>query len=158
MRTGPAKMLSGAIQRRNDERREETVDAREIIVSDAASSDFWDSFTCAGSLVVDCVCGRTHFSTRPDAGTWEDGELEKLLQSAIDKPDRYIPTDDDSVSVGVMDGCPICYGCPCKTAAKYERFILSNESAILDYFRRVAKRKRIEVERSEAALSAALPK
>lgn len=123
-------------------------------MSDAASSEFWDAFTSAGSLVVECVCGRTHFSTNPEAGTWEDGEREGLIQAAIDKPMRYISTDDDSVAVSFIDGVPVCYGCPCKTAAKYEHFIATNESAILDYYRRIAKRKRIEMERSEAALNA----
>jgi len=122
-------------------------------MSDKASEMFWDSFTIAGSICIECACGRTHFSRQEDAGTWEEGELEGLLQKEQEKPDRYIGTDDDSVATASIQGVPICYGCPCGTAAKYERFIIDNESEIIEYLKAKSEAKRKEADATASHLA-----
>lgn len=104
-----------------------------------ASEMFWDAFIDGGSIVIQCSCGRTHFSNREDAGDWEDGELEELLKNQSLFPDKYISTSDDAVATAYINGNILCYNCPCGMDAKYERFILDNESEIIKYYKMKAK-------------------
>ena len=122
-------------------------------MSDKASELFWDVFTNSGHICIDCGCGRVHFSRQPSAGSWEEGELEDLLKKEEENPDRYIGTNDDSVSVAPIQGVPLCYGCPCGQAARYEKFILQHEDEIIDYYKRKSTMASEEAQRLAGNLS-----
>lgn len=113
---------------------------------------FWNVFETGGSICIDCVCGRTHFSTSPAAGTWELGELDKLLANSVTEPDRFIRSAYDAVGVITVNGVPICYDCPCGSAAKYEDFLLRCEDSIVAYYRKRAEKKRAELQKADENL------
>lgn len=116
-----------------------------------ASEDFWDSFSCGGTLVATCACGRTHFCSNTTLD-WEDGELEELLQKSKSKPDMFIE-DVHNDSVGIMnpDGRQLVWGCPCHAAARIEQFLIYNRQDIQEYFLRVAREERSRALATEEA-------
>jgi len=98
-----------------------------------ASEDWWSSFCYAGSIVADCLCGRTNFIDSEDAGDWERGELEHLRELAKEKPDKYVADchGNDTVSISSIG---LIWNCPCGESAKHEQYLLDNRSSILSYY------------------------
>lgn len=120
-----------------------------------ASHEFWDSFIGSGSVTAECGCGRTHFITCLNSGfTWDEDDLAEYRKLEAENPGKYIPCPDDSVGSIRLNGLLIVYGCPCGMAAKYERVLLNEQSSILTFYKKVATKKRRELEETEAGLAA----
>lgn len=110
----------------------------------------------SGSIVITCeLCGRTHFSDE-DAGTFEEGEYEALVEKAKKNPDKYIGPSGDMVSWGTIDGKQAVIGCPCNGLARYEEFIWRNQYVIAEYLKRRAK-ERLEAAQQDVDLVAGIP-
>lgn len=57
-----------------------------------ASDMFWDSFEVkGGSIVVSCVCGRTHF-VDSDTADFEEKELEEYRALVKENPEKVYPS------------------------------------------------------------------
>jgi hypothetical protein len=102
--------------------------------TDEASHLFWDCFQWGGTAYAECVCDRVHFVTSEGSlYEWGDGELERLMQLAIDKPDKYIANNlDDSLALCDLGRGTIVWGCPCREAAKHENWINMFQTQILN--------------------------
>ncbi len=100
-----------------------------------ASEDWWSSFCFGGSIVADCVCGRTNFVDREDAGDWDEGELEKLREKHKENPDAYpIDHGNDRVSISSIG---LIWNCPCGESKRHEEYLIVNEDAILSYYKKL---------------------
>ena len=100
------------------------------------SEQFYDAIISAGSTVIDCeLCGKTHFTTT--SHSYEEGELEKLLEKAKAEPHIYIAhNDDDTIHWGYLNGKQVVYNCcdECnKDMYKYEKFIWNHRFLISKY-------------------------
>lgn len=124
--------------------------------TEEASSDFWSSFEFGGTLVATCRCGRTHFCSNT-ALDFEDGELDDLLKSASEKPEKFIE-DGKNDSVAVMDGPNglIVWGCHCHGAMPFEQFLIDYRYQILSYYTRRSKASHAQVQQEESELEAAM--
>lgn len=102
------------------------------------SDDFYEAFhDHSGGCYRECSCGRIHFCST--AGfDFEDGELERYLQKSEKDPDKYI--DHGDCSVGYIDvGELVVYGCPCGISKKYEDWIWSRRTSIIEYLQKRIK-------------------
>lgn len=126
-----------------------------------ASEEFWSSFCHSGSsMQQSCTCGRLHFCSSPTGHwSWEEGELESLLEKSAKNPDRYVDVGAyDAISWIDFGAGPVVYGCPCATAIKYETFVSNFRDEILEYYKKKLKlltdeQKRLEEQLKNASVS-----
>jgi len=113
---------------------------------------FWDSFCYAGTSVITCDCGRTHFATYDGEMGFEEGELKDLREKSNKEPDKYMETSDQS-SISWIDFCGknIIYNCPCKEDVKICDMIYSNRHPIMSFLGKVIAEKREVLETEVAA-------
>jgi predicted DCC family thiol-disulfide oxidoreductase YuxK len=78
--------------------------------------------------------------------------LENLLKLQKEHPDKYIGTEDDSVSVAMIQGNPVCYNCPCNIALKYENFLLQHQSEIIRFYKLKASKEWAIATKSQSEL------
>ena len=93
---------------------------------------------CTSGCVRTCVCGRLHFDISDNGWDWEEGELEKLKQSAYVEPDRFIKSEG-AVATMTIYGNEFVMNCPCGGAAEAEQFIRQNAPSIKRYLTAWAK-------------------
>ena len=91
---------------------------------------------CSG-VVRTCTCGRTVFDST-DFVSYDDGELDDLIDKSYADPDKYIAVDH-SVRTLVINGVEIVDGCKCDVALSYERFIRANAICLAEYLRGYSK-------------------
>ncbi len=96
------------------------------------------SFSYGGTICsVWCeACGRIYFVTSPGHGDYNEGELEGLLKSSKENPDKYIEVPDfDSVSTIIRpgDNKAVVIGCFCDPTKSLSKFIESNAEALTGY-------------------------
>lgn len=116
-----------------------------------ASVEFWDAFTFAGTPVATCNCGRTHFCSK--SGDIEEAELANLIASAAASPKAFHSNDtDDSLALMDIGGGILVWGCPCKSAARYEAFLLRHQDQILEFFSAISKKQIEQLELTAAKL------
>lgn len=84
-------------------------------------------------MVVTCTCGRTHFATYANEGSFDEGELEGLRHTASVDADKCVEHNDDSYVSYLHIGKGIVIGCACKADVKHEEFIWHNRDAIAAY-------------------------
>ena len=102
------------------------------------SEIFMDAFSDGGgSIVLTCVCGRTHFDIY-NTHDYDEGEFAELQKKQTKEPDKYI-SSDGSVSYYNVDGLNIVYGCPCATAVKYEKFIRDYRWQIVKFLKALSE-------------------
>lgn len=127
-------------------------------LSQRASEEFEDAIVHAGSGEISCeFCNRVHFVSNREGFDWDEGEHERLLANSKKYPEKYIPHDEDSVGWGYLDGKQYVAGCPCNSAARYERFILKHRNVIIDYLKSRAE-KNLRKARQESAQIESLSK
>ncbi|MFA4960823.1 MAG: hypothetical protein WC548_04125 [Candidatus Pacearchaeota archaeon] len=121
------------------------------------SEEFVRAFADAGSNYVVCeFCGRKHYAPNSDLD-WEDGELERLNRLNMKDPEACVAHEEESIFFGRIDGKQFVDGCPCNLIGQYERFIIDNRYAIVNYLQERAERiSRGSAEESQLARRAAL--
>ena len=103
-------------------------------MSSEFSQEFWDAFGMKhGGIVMDCGCGRTHFTSDPNAGDFEEGELEGLEEKARTEPKRYINNGCDLPTAIDLAGYNYCYGCPCQYGPKLEAIVWALRRELAEY-------------------------
>lgn len=123
----------------------------------SVSEEFWEAFPRSGHIVVTCgLCGRTHFSTSPNAGTWDDGELEGLIAKAAASPDRYIGHDcvDSVMAMSIGAGTPAVWDCPCGGLARYEAWVWAQRESIIAYLTARSAKDKARAAKNADALAA----
>ncbi len=104
-----------------------------------------------GSCVVQCRCGRTHFSSY--ALGYEEGELEDLQAKALAIPTLYLEeSESDSISAAWVDGHDNVYGCPCAWEKKYATFFWNNRHMITAFIKLKATQQLNEASKTLEAL------
>lgn len=84
--------------------------------------------------VTTCQCGRVHFVSCPGHGDYDDGELEELLESASENPDRYVESAEyDTINWCRFNGRDFVPDCPCGYGDKVAELLESQEAGILRY-------------------------
>lgn len=68
----------------------------EHINDDEIWDEFWQAGQCGGGIVHECKHDTVAFHDDPRAGTWEEGELEKLQAQAKTDPKKYMALDRDA--------------------------------------------------------------
>lgn len=72
-------------------------DENEQIPDEAIWDEFWSAGACGGGIVRHCEKhDLVFFNDDERAGTWEEGELEKLREQAQANPKKYIALDGDA--------------------------------------------------------------
>ena len=90
----------------------------------------------AGSLRIDCACGRHHFAADSiHSDSFEPGELESLMEKAQANSDQYVGHNQDSVGSYQVAGCIYVWGCPCAQLEKMEKFLVSQQEWILEFYK-----------------------
>lgn len=103
-------------------------------MTDDVSQEFYDAFQTGGTCRAACDgCGRVYFGS-DGHWDWEHGELEGLLKSSKDEPDKYIDIGD-TVRYLDLGGRIFVDECECGMARKYENFIWAHKESILRYLK-----------------------
>lgn len=91
----------------------------------------------AGTPRATCgFCQREHIASE---GYLEEGELAAFQLKAQLSPGRYKIHACNSVSIGQLNGVNWVEGCECNSAWKYENFIWSHRTMIIEYLKRRAQ-------------------
>jgi hypothetical protein len=86
-----------------------------------------------GSIVVQCLCGRTHYVSE---GDYEEGELEELRKKREENDERYIEHGDtDYVSTVYLNGGPNVFECPCHWEIKIARFFWAHREFATNFLK-----------------------
>jgi len=119
---------------------------QETQAKDAPPSEMFADAVCdGGTPVADCeLCGRTHYVS--SGYCMEQGELADLEWKHQQEPEKYIPSDCDSISIGHIDGRQVVYGCPCNKLSRYEKFIWRHRFLIAKYLKRRSEEMMAEAE------------
>ncbi len=114
------------------------------------SEEFITAICDSGSPVIDCgFCGKVHFATGSHHCLKED-ELADLRKKAEAEPTKYIEdSSNDSVRWGYLDGRQAVWNCCGETLARYERWLISHQQKIVDFYKAFASRLRAEASHSE---------
>jgi hypothetical protein len=120
----------------------------------SVSEQFWQVWPAGGQRSIDCACGRTHFSNSERAGTWDDGELERLREKAKADPESHIAHSDDSVSAADIGGIVYVWDCPCGYGERIERFLTENRAPIMRYIKACIESEAAQSSRDLALLAA----
>lgn len=90
--------------------------------------------TSAGHLVIDCNCGRVHYSDiNANEGCYNDGEFEQLEKDNKQHPNKYIyHPNESSISSVYLNGLAYVPDCPCEWEKKYANFIWDNKELIIN--------------------------
>lgn len=111
--------------------------------------------------VMDCSCGRVHFTSAHGHGDYEEGELESLQKKAREQPNKYIEeTMFDSIDSIFIDGKSIVVGCPCHEDIRYANWIDRHAIQLAKYLIEHHKAKARDAQRiadQSLALSDQLP-
>lgn len=95
------------------------------------------------------LCGREHFTSGPGCGSYEDGEMEKLQQLAMEQPNKYVEdTEYGSIDFGYFEGKQAVVHCPCCRLVPVEKFVWANRREILAYLRLRSDRERKDSQRN----------
>ena len=113
--------------------------------------EFERILTWGGTPQARCGCGRVHYTS--GGAFMEEGELAGLEAKRKEKPDRYIPTTDDSVSITDAFGVTYVWGCPCEWAEHMERKLWSARFDIITYYRERTQREIKEANENASALA-----
>jgi hypothetical protein len=113
--------------------------------------EFEKVLSWGGSPQATCSCGRVHYTSGGDF--MEPGELAGLEAQRKEKPDRYIPTGDDSVSITTFNGMPYVWECPCGALAKIEELFWTHRAQIIAYYQARTQRELKEATDNAAALA-----
>lgn len=106
-----------------------------------------------GTPVARCGCGRTHYVATGE-NMEPDGELQRLEAEHKARPKDFIPDhESSSISIGVFNGVPYVYDCPCGALDRLEAFFWDNRKALMRYFRDRAERELADAH-ATAALAA----
>lgn len=100
--------------------------------------EFERIFSWGGTPQAMCCCGRIHYASGGDF--MEEGELAALEAKRKEKPDRYIPTTDDSVGIADVFGVIYVWNCPCNWAGHMESSLWSRRRQIIAYYQARAHR------------------
>lgn len=120
-----------------------------IFDSTPPSDEFMDAVRYGSGIVRECeACGRICFEDDESAGSWEEGELERLRENAVKDPDKYLAMD--RVESGRMNGKEVVVNCPCNFLKKYEDFIWAYRHVIAKYIAVRAKQQAEEAYHDEA--------
>ena len=121
-------------------------------VMDLPSEDFQSVICCAATGIIKCeFCDRVHFAPYTDLDVDRD-EIRELIEKSKTDPRHYVLNPDDAIAWGHLDNRQFVYGCPCRAAARYERFILEHKEMIISYLRAIAKRMKAEHEKLQQDL------
>lgn len=103
------------------------------------SQEFRDAICDGGTPVADCdFCGRTYFAS--DDGYFDPGELDDLKAKQQVKPDNYIQVEDQSVSVGQIDGKTFVWQCDkCEVVKRIERWVINHRWTLCRFLKSRAK-------------------
>jgi hypothetical protein len=106
-----------------------------------ASNEFNEAYIGAGTYAaVTCDCGITYFVSPPEySDSYNEGEYERLLEQSEENPDKFKQTYG-CISYGHIDSRCIVLDCECKTADKYENFILNHKELISSFLNASLKR------------------
>jgi len=99
-------------------------------------SAFQEAFSTGGGSTCGtyCECGRCYFIAGSDHGDYEEGQLDDLLQSAQNDPDKFIPEDNySSIEMVEIGGERLVVQCKCAKAQKYIKFFESHLHEIAKY-------------------------
>lgn len=119
------------------------------------SDEFYSSFMTAGSVLIDCDCGRTHVAT-DGLPCLEEEEIESIKKLKEKYPDKVIEWDCDSISWTWIQGKQIVFDCPCKIDKIFMNVILEHRTQIMDFFKRVNKIKQKQLEAETELLQSAI--
>lgn len=117
--------------------------------------EFEKMLSWGGTPQAQCGCGRVHYTAGGDF--MDPGELAGLEAKRKEKPDRYIPTTDDSVSITDVFGVTYIWDCPCEWAERMERKLWANRRHIITYYRDRTQRELDEANASAKALDGLPP-
>lgn len=99
------------------------------------SEEFKLAVRHANSIRVECeLCGRVYF-TDYDSNSFEEGELEELMEQHEKEPDKYILWREDGISWGIIDGKQAVIDCQCHKLSKYENLFWDSKHIIASYFK-----------------------
>jgi len=115
------------------------------------TTEFEKLFSWGGTPQAQCGCGRVHYASGGDF--MEEGELAGLEAKHKEKPDRYIPTTDDSVGITDVFGVTHVWNCPCHWAEQMERHLWSRRREIIAYYQARTQRELKEANENAAALA-----
>ncbi len=91
----------------------------------------------SGGILRECDCGVVHYN-EDDAPYFDDGELEKLRKWTKENHLKYV-AHDHTIGTMLIDGREFVYDCGCRTAQKYENFIINHDRQLAEYLNQRAK-------------------
>lgn len=112
-----------------------------------ASDLFMDLVCNQGTPSATCqLCGRSHFAS--GSGSYNsDEEIQRWRESAEKEPDKWCEVSEDGLAFGHINGIQVVYDCPCHKLRKYEDFIWSHRSLIINYIRQRTANELAEAQR-----------
>lgn len=113
--------------------------------------EFEKLFSWGGTPQAQCGCGRVHYASGGDF--MEPGELAGLEEKRKQKPECYIPTTDDSVSITDVFGVTYVWQCPCGWAERMEHRLWALRKDVIAYFQARTARELKEANENAAALA-----
>lgn len=113
---------------------------------------FWEVFTTHGSLIVECVCGRTVFASGDPDADYNPGELESLRRHVECGALFIEDARNVMVSAATIYGQTIAFGCGCDCAQRYARLLVEDAPRIAEFLRKRYEQRRSAAERVLNAL------
>lgn len=120
-----------------------------------ASELFVEAFRAGiGTTEAICeLCGRHVFASGPQTLGYNEGELERLQESAKQRPEKYVEWGDcDGISLGRIDGRQFVIGCCPENLRRYEDWILEHRRKIAEYLKARAKERLEDAQRDAEAV------
>ena len=107
--------------------------------------EFYDSFMMAGSVSIQCDCGRIFVAT-DGLDYLEEEEIESLRKLKEENDDKVVYWDCDSISWTYIQGKQVVFDCPCGIDKIFKNALLEHKTQILKFFKRVheIERKKFE--------------
>ena len=100
------------------------------------TDEFYKSFMMAGSVSIECDCGRTFVAT-DGLDYLEKDEIESLKKLKETNPDKVIYCDCDSISWTWIQGKQVVFDCPCGIDIIFKNALLEHRTQILKFFKNI---------------------
>ena len=100
------------------------------------TDEFYNSFMSAGSVNVECDCGRIFVAT-DGLDYLEDEEIESLRKLKEEYPDKVLYWDCDSISWTWLQGKQMVFDCPCGIDKIFKNALLEHKTQILKFFKSI---------------------